>query len=194
VARLPPTLAQRLAPEPGDHPNDIHCRGGEELLEGRAREAKIPTLAKIKASYPLRETALNSHTQGILCGERRCLLALPRRLERLVVGLQPDGELAWGSSRRGTRLAGGARVTRGPVEPEADDRVARDIMSRPPIDARMALGTVRLLGVPIDDTGLQVIALVRPSLPAIGPKGRPDDIDLVPGLGGDQIQRAPATG
>jgi hypothetical protein len=37
VARLPPTLTQRLAPEPGDHPNHIHGRGGEELLEVRAR-------------------------------------------------------------------------------------------------------------------------------------------------------------
>jgi hypothetical protein len=59
-------------------------------------------------------------------------------------------------------------------------------MSRPPIDAGMALGTVRLLGVPIDDKGLQVIALARPSLPGIGPKGWPDDIDLVRGLGGNQ--------
>jgi hypothetical protein len=59
-------------------------------------------------------------------------------------------------------------------------------MSRPPIDAGMALGTVRLLGVPIDDQGLQVRALARPSLPAVGPKGRPDDIDLMLGLGGDQ--------
>jgi hypothetical protein len=50
----------------------------------------------------------------------------------------------------------------------------------------MALGTVRLLRLPIDDKGLQGIALARPSLPAVGPKGRPDDIDLVPGLGGDQ--------
>jgi hypothetical protein len=53
----------------------------------------------------------------------------------------------------------------------------------------MALGTVRLLGVPIDDKGLQVIALARPSLPAIGPKGRPDDVELVPGLGGDEEGR-----
>jgi hypothetical protein len=59
-------------------------------------------------------------------------------------------------------------------------------MSRPPMDTGIALGTVRLLGVPINDKGLQVMALARPSLPAIGPKGRPDDIDLVRGLGGNQ--------
>ena len=50
----------------------------------------------------------------------------------------------------------------------------------------MALGTARLLGLPIDDKGLQVIAFARPPLPAIGPKGRPDHIDLMLGLGGDQ--------
>jgi hypothetical protein len=54
------------------------------------------------------------------------------------------------------------------------------------MDAGMALGTVRLPRVPIDDKGLQVIALARPSLPAIGPKGWPDDIDLVQSLGGDE--------
>ena len=59
-------------------------------------------------------------------------------------------------------------------------------MSRPPIDAGMALRTVRLLRVPIDDKGLEVIALACPLLPAIGAKGRPYDIDLVQGLGGDQ--------
>jgi hypothetical protein len=51
------------------------------------------------------------------------------------------------------------------------------------------LGTARLLSIPIQDEGLQVIALARPSLPAIGPKGRPDDVDLVPGLGGDEEVR-----
>jgi hypothetical protein len=53
----------------------------------------------------------------------------------------------------------------------------------------MALGTVRLLGLPIDDKGLQVIALACPSLPAIGPKGRPDDIDGMLGLGCGQEVR-----
>jgi hypothetical protein len=50
----------------------------------------------------------------------------------------------------------------------------------------MALGTVRLLRLPIDHKGLQVIALTRASLPAIGAEGWPDDIDLVHGPGGDQ--------
>jgi hypothetical protein len=49
VARLPSTLAQRLAPEPGDHPHHIHCRGCEELLEVRAREADVATSTEINA-------------------------------------------------------------------------------------------------------------------------------------------------
>lgn len=64
----------------------------------RAHQAQIPTPAEIEASAPLRETAFHSRSQGILCGELRRLLALPRRLEGLVVGLQPDRELAWSSS------------------------------------------------------------------------------------------------
>ena len=43
----------------------------------------------------------------------------------------------------------------------------------------MPLGTVGLLGVPIQDEGLQVIAVLDLMLPAIGPKGRADHIDLV---------------
>jgi hypothetical protein len=151
VSWLPPALPQGLTSEPGDDPDHIHGCRRQELLEVRARQPQIPTPAEIKASYSLREATLNTRPQGILRGELRRLLALPRGLERLVVGLQPDRELAWGAFRCGTRLAGGARTTRGPVEPDADDRVARDITRRPPIDAGMPLGTARLLGVPIDD-------------------------------------------
>ena len=50
----------------------------------------------------------------------------------------------------------------------------------------MPLGTVGLLGLPIQDKGLQVIAVSDLMLPAIGPKGRPDHIDLVLALRRDQ--------
>jgi hypothetical protein len=50
----------------------------------------------------------------------------------------------------------------------------------------MPLGTVRRLRLPIQDKGLQVIALGDLMLPAIGPKGRPDYIDLMLTLGGDE--------
>jgi hypothetical protein len=185
VAGLPSALAQRLAPEPCDHPDHIPGGRRQERLEGRAREAKVPTPAQIEASRALRETALHSRPQGILCCELRRLLALPRALECLVVGLQPDRELAWGSSRRGARLAGGACATRGPIEPDADNRIARDIMSRPPMDAGMALGTARLLGLPSQHQGLQIITLAGLMLPTIGPKGRAYDSDVMLALCGD---------
>jgi hypothetical protein len=41
----------------------------------------------------------------------------------------------------------------------------------------MALGAARLLGLPIDDKGLEVIAFAFPLLPAVGPKRRTDHID-----------------
>ena len=53
----------------------------------------------------------------------------------------------------------------------------------------MALGTARLLGLPIDDKGLQVIALPFPPLPTVGPKRRTNHIDLMLGLGGDEEVR-----
>ena len=80
-----------------------------------------------------------------------------------MVGLRADGELAWSAFRRGARRTGGTRATGGSVKPDANDGIARDIVSRPPVDAGMALGTARLLGLPIDDKGLQVIALSRPA-------------------------------
>jgi hypothetical protein len=106
-----------------------------------------------------------------------------------MVRLQSDGKLPWSRLRGGAHPAGGTRATGGPVKADANDRIPRHLMSRPPIDAGMALGTVHRLRVPISDEGLQVIALARPSLPAIGPQGRPDDIDLMLGLGGDEEVR-----
>ena len=50
----------------------------------------------------------------------------------------------------------------------------------------MALGTARLLGLPIDDKGLEVIAFPFPPLPAVGPERRTHHIDLMRRLGGDQ--------
>jgi hypothetical protein len=120
VAGLPPALAQRLAPEPGDDLDHIHGRRRQELLEVRPCQPDVATAAQIKASRALREATLEPCTQGVLGFELRGLLALPRGLDRLVVGLQPDRELAWGASRRGTRLAGGARATSRSVKPDVN--------------------------------------------------------------------------
>lgn len=50
----------------------------------------------------------------------------------------------------------------------------------------MPLGTVGLLGVPISDEDLQVIAVVDRMLPAIGAKGRPHHVDVIRALRRDQ--------
>ena len=100
-----------------------------------------------------------------------------------MVGLWADRELAGGVFGGGARPAGGTRATGGPVKPEAHDRIARDIVSWPPVDTGMALGTACLLGLPIDDKGLQVIALPCSILPTIGPERRTHHIDLMLRLG-----------
>ena len=53
----------------------------------------------MKASNALRETAFHPRPQGILGFELRHLLTLPRRLDGLMVGFGPDGELPWGVFR-----------------------------------------------------------------------------------------------
>jgi hypothetical protein len=57
----------------------------------------------------------------------------------------------------------------------------------------MPLGTVRLPGLPIQDKGLQVVALPGLMLPAIGPKGRAHHIDVILTLCGDEELRVHIT-
>jgi hypothetical protein len=159
VAGFPPALAQRLAPEPGDHPDHMHRRCRQELLEVRARQPKVSTPAEIKSAYALREAALHTRPQGILDVEGRRLLPSACGLDGLMVGLRPDREFAGSRVRQGARLAGGTRAAGSPIKPDADDRIARDIVSRAPVDTSLPLGTARLLGAPIQDKGLQVMGL-----------------------------------
>jgi hypothetical protein len=155
----------------------------------RPCQPDVATSAQIKAPLALREATLHPGPQGVLGFELRGFLSLSGGLDGLVVGLQPDGELPWGVFRRGARRTGGTRATRGPVKPDANDRIARDVVPWPPVDTGMTLGTARLLGLPIDDEGLEVIALPFPPLPAVGPERRTDHIDLMLGLRGDQEVR-----
>src|ERR687883_830440 len=179
VSRLPPALAERFALEPGDHPHDIHRRGSEQVLEVRARQAAVTTLAHIKAPDALREAALDTRPERILLFELGRLLALSRGLHRFVVGLGADGELPWGVFRRGTHLTGRTGTTGGLVKPDPKHRIAGDIVAWGPFDTRMPLGTAGLVGVPIQHKGLQVIAMGNLVLPTIGPKGWANHIDLV---------------
>jgi hypothetical protein len=79
--------------------------------------------------------------------------------------------------------SGGTRATVGLVNAEANHGIARDLVSRPPIDTHMSLGTARLLPLPIQDKGLQVIAVPGPPWTTVGAKRRTHHSDLMPGLG-----------
>ena len=83
-------FAQRFVLKPGNHPDHIHGCRRQKLLEVCARQAKIPTLAKIKASDPLRQATLHPDSQSIPGFELRRLLALPGGLERLMKDLWAD--------------------------------------------------------------------------------------------------------
>jgi hypothetical protein len=62
--------------------------------------AHIPTVAEIKALTPPRQAALHPGSQRILGVELRRLLALPGGLERLIVDLWADRQLARGCMDR----------------------------------------------------------------------------------------------
>jgi hypothetical protein len=153
----------------------------------RACQPTVPTLTEIKAADALREATLHPCPQGVLGFELGGLLPLAGGLDGLVVGLRADGELPRGVFRRGACTTGGARATGGPVETDVDDRIARDIVAWRPFDAGLPLGTVGLLRLPIQDKGLQVIALTGLMLSAIRPTGGTDHVNLILALRRDEI-------
>jgi hypothetical protein len=106
--------------EPRDHPHDIHRGGIQQLLEVRACQPQVPTLTEVKAPGTLREATLDPGPQSVLDFEVYRLLPLACGLDGLVVGLRPDGELAWSAFRRGARRTGGTRAAGGPVKPDAN--------------------------------------------------------------------------
>ena len=171
----------------------MHGGGIQELLEVRARQADVPTPAQINAPAPLGEATFDTRPQRVLGFERRRLLALPCRLERLMVDLWADRQLAGSHVCGGAGPAGGTGATGGPVKPDANHGIPRYISPRPPVDTGIALGTGCLLGLPIDDKGLEVIAFPFPPLPAVGPKRRTKHIELMVRLGGDQELRIDVT-
>jgi hypothetical protein len=178
VSRLPPALSQGLIAEPGDHPHAMPRHGREELLEVRPREADRATLAEMKAPNALRKAARHPRPERLGGCERGRLLTLARRLARLVVRLRPDRALPWGVLRCGAYLAGRTGATGGLVKAEPQPRSAGDLVPWRPLDTRMPLGPVRLLRLPSEDEGLQVIAVLALVVPAVGPQGRPAHIAL----------------
>ena len=130
--------------------------------------------------------ALNPGPLGILGGELGGLLPLPRGLDGLMLDLRPDGELARRFFGPGARLADWTGATGRAVETDAHDGIARDIPAWSPSDARLPLRTAGLVCLPIDHESAQIIALARPPLMAIRPKGGADHVDLMLGVGGDE--------
>ena len=94
VARGPFLFPERFASEPIDHPDDVHGSRGQHLLEVRARQTDRATLPYIQAPHRLGARTFHTGPQRILRAELRRRLALPRRLERLVVPLGLHRELA----------------------------------------------------------------------------------------------------
>lgn len=124
------------AAAPGDHRAHRAASAaggrGQYLLDVRPCQTHVPTLAQRKATHRLGEGTFHSSPERILGFELWRLLALPRRLERLVRGLGFHRELARRFRGRGTRLAGGADATGGPGKADADDGLARLTAPRRP--------------------------------------------------------------
>jgi hypothetical protein len=71
-----------------------------------------------------------------------------------MVGLGPHGELPRGVFRRRTHLPGWAGPTGGLVKADPKHWIPGDIVAWGPFDTCMPLGTVGLVGVPIQHKGL----------------------------------------
>ena len=127
----------------------------------RARQPQVATPAEIKAPGPLREATLHPGPQRILGFELRGPLALPRRLERLMVGLQPDRKLAGSILRPRTYWTGRTAAEGGLIKPDAHDGSTGTIPARGPPDNGVRWGTAYLVCLPSDHTGREVIGLAR---------------------------------
>src|SRR5215813_10250984 len=102
----------------------MHGGRGQELLEVRACSPQIPAPTEINTSDSWRQAALHPCPQGILGFELGGLLALPRGLEHLMVGLWADRELAGGLSGPGACAAGWTDTTGRGIKADAHDGVA----------------------------------------------------------------------
>src|SRR5439155_20751624 len=96
----------------------------------------------------------------------RGLLPDPRRLQRLVLLPRPERHLT--TLRLGARAPRTARAGQALAAGElgVNHLIAPPVLTRPPHDARLALGARHPLGLPVDREMRDVEALVRLRLPA----------------------------
>jgi hypothetical protein len=156
------------------------------MLQLRLGQPEVTGLVQTAASDALRMRPLDPGPPGVLRGELGGLLPLPRGLDRHVLLFRPDGQLAGSLFRRCARCVDRTRTTGRPIKSDVHDGITGNIPPRSPLDTGLPPGAAGLLRLPIQDKGLQVIALACHALTAIGPKGRADPIDVMRGLGGTQ--------
>ena len=114
------------------------------MLQTRFGLADVATLSYATPPDGLRLCALNPSPPGIVGGECGRLLSLPCGLDRLMLGLQPHGELARRLLRPSARRADRAGATGRAMEADTHDRITRNTPPWRPSDAGLALGTARL--------------------------------------------------
>jgi hypothetical protein len=146
----------------------------------------VATLSYATPPDGLRLRALNPGPLGILRRELGSLPPLPCGLDRLMIGLRPDGALARRLFGLGARRADRTGAASRSMKPDAYHGITRDIPPWRPSNAGLPLRTVGLLRLPVDDEGAQIIALARSPWVAVRPEGWAHDIDLVDGLRGDE--------
>src|SRR5690242_16641129 len=97
--------------------------------------------------------------------------------------LRPNGQLARRlfGPRAGTADRTG--TTRRGVKADTHHRPPAHIMARSPFHTGVPLGTLSLVGRPIERKSLDTIALAGAMLATIGAKRRPDDVNMMPVLG-----------
>ena len=123
------------------------------MLQVHLAQPKVPGLAEAAAPDALGVRPFDPGPPGILGFELSRLLPLPCGLDRLVLGLRPDGELTGRVFCPGACLAGRTGATRRRVKADAHDGSARDIPARGPLDTGLPLGTAGLFGLPIQHKG-----------------------------------------
>jgi hypothetical protein len=148
--------------------------------------AEVTALAQATPPDGLRLRALDAGARGVLGGARGGLLPLPRGVDRLVLGLRPDGELARRLLGLGARRADRTRPTGRRMKPDAYHGITRDLPPWRPSEAGVPLGTAGVLRLPVDHEGAQIVALACPPLMARRSESGADDVDLMPGVGGDE--------